>query len=104
MTRLLRKPCAMPAQTNIEPPPQNDLVQVCKRQHNVHFSYGILEPCHHLDERSSSTRQRKERYSIVVQASVGMFVPNQHDLRGDVAPKYNQHMDDVHLAHPRASL
>ena len=33
------------------PPPPNDLVQVCKSRHNVHFSYGIFDPCHHLDER-----------------------------------------------------
>ena len=28
--------------------------------------------------------------------------PND-DLRDDVAPKHNEHMDDMHLAHPRAS-
>ena len=46
----VRKPCAMPTQTKTEPPPQNDLVQVRNSRHNVHFSYGIFEPCHHLDE------------------------------------------------------
>ena len=40
----------MPAQIKTEPHPQNDLVQTCDSWHNVHFSYGILVPCHHLDE------------------------------------------------------
>ena len=32
------------------PNPQNDIVHVRNSRHNVHFSYGILEPCHHLGE------------------------------------------------------
>ena len=49
-TRLVRKPCTVPAQTKTEPHiPQNDLVQVRNIGHNVHFSYGVLEPFRHLD-------------------------------------------------------
>ena len=40
----------MPAQTKTEPIPQNDLVQEPNSRYNVHFSYGILEPCHHFGE------------------------------------------------------
>ena len=64
-TRLVRKPCTMPAHTKTEPHiPQNDLVQVRNIRHNVHFSYAVLEPFRHLD--NGKPRLVSEKNSILL--------------------------------------
>ena len=81
---------------NPHPHPQNDLVQVNNSWHNINFSFGILEPCHHLNGKPRLVREKNAITSLSKPALVCTCPINT--IYTDVMPKHNQHMDDVHLA------
>ena len=97
MIRLVRKPCAMPAQTKTEPPPRK-MISFKYTAVGITLISPMVNSNTTINSMNGKPRLVREKNAIPLlskQALVCMCPIN--------TPKQNQHKDGGHFAHPHAS-